>query len=164
MLICPSVFYYQFIHFYTWSLVCFILFCLFRKGPCAYTQPGVLLISSQYPMTALLAVLNLPYAFCPELGLPRFSLPPLQLLLMDILTAYQRPSRLETPLQALMPTPVQLSTVGQPLLQGNHKLHVIEVPFRLGLGCISHPYIQWCILIICSCIYMFIYRGYIHAT
>ena len=116
--------------------------CLFRKGPCAYTQPGVLLISSQYPMTALLAVLNLPYAFCPELGLPRFSLPPLQLLLMDILTAYQRPSRLETPLQALMPTPVQLSTVGQPLLQGNHKLHVIEVPFRLGLGCISHPYIQ----------------------
>ena len=102
--------------------------------------------------------------FCPELGLPRFSLPPLQLLLMDILTAYQRPSRLETPLQALMPTPVQLSTVGQPLLQGNHKLHVIEVPFRLGLGCISHPYIQWCILIICSCIYMFIYRGYIHAT
>ena len=83
-------------------------------------------------MTALLAVLNLPYAFCPELGLPRFSLPPLQLLLMDILTAYQRPSRLETPLQALMPTPVQLSTVGQPLLQGNHKLHVIEGAILAG--------------------------------
>ena len=25
-----------------------------------------------------------------------------------------------------MPTPVQLSTVGQPFFQGNHKLHVIE--------------------------------------
>ena len=38
---------------------------------------------------------------------------------------------LEITLQALMPTPVQLSTVGQPLVQGNHKLHVIEVPYRL---------------------------------
>ena len=83
-------------------------------------------------MTALLAVLNLPYAFCPELGLPRFSLPPLQLLLMDILTAYQRPSRLEISLQALMPTPVQLSTVGQPFFQGNHKLHVIEGAILAG--------------------------------
>ena len=33
---------------------------------------------------------------------------------------------LEITLQALMPTPVQLSTVGQPLVQWNHKLHVIE--------------------------------------
>ena len=45
---------------------------------------------------------------------------------MDILTAYQRPSRLEISLQALMPTPVQLNTVGQPFFQGNLKLHVIE--------------------------------------
>ena len=33
-----------------------------------------------------------------------------------------------------MPTPVQLSTVGQPLIQGNHKLHVIEAPFRLRVA------------------------------
>ena len=44
---------------------------------------------------------------------------------------YQRPSRLEITLQAPMPTLVQLSTVGRPLFQGNHKLHVME-PFCLG--------------------------------
>ena len=42
---------------------------------------------------------------------------------------YQRPSRLEITLQAPMPTLVQLSTVGRPLFQGNHKLHVMEVPY-----------------------------------
>ena len=47
------------------------------------------------------------------------------------LTVYQRPSRLEITLQAPMPTLVQLSTVGRPLFQGNHKLHVME-PFCLG--------------------------------
>ena len=51
--------------------------------------------------------------------------------LMDILTAYQHSSRLEIVLHALMPTPVQLSTVGQPFIQGDDKLHAIEVPFRL---------------------------------
>ena len=51
---------------------------------------------------------------------------------MDILTAYQRSSRLEISLQALMPTPVQLSTVGQPFIQGNLKLHVIEGAILAG--------------------------------
>ena len=51
---------------------------------------------------------------------------------MDILTAYQRPSRLEISLQPLMPTPVQLSTVGQPFFQGNLKLHVIEGAILAG--------------------------------
>ena len=79
-------------------------------------------------MTALLAVLNLPAVYSGPVSMRRIIelLPPLQLLLMDILTAYQRPSRLEISLQALMPTPVQLSTVGQPFFQGNLKLHVIE--------------------------------------
>ena len=45
--------------------------------------------------------------------------------------AYQPSSRLEITLHALMPTPVQLSTVGQPFIQGDHRLHVIEVPFWL---------------------------------
>ena len=56
---------------------------------------------------------------------------PHQLQLKYTLTVYQRPSRLEITLQAPMPTLVQLSTVGRPLFQGNHKLHVMEA-FRLG--------------------------------
>ena len=50
---------------------------------------------------------------------------------------------LEITLQALMPTPVQLSTVGQPLVQGNHKLHVIEVPYRLRAAHSKATFICW---------------------
>ena len=47
---------------------------------------------------------------------------------------------LEITLHALMPTPVQLSTVGQPLIQGNHKLHVIEVPVQAAWPATVEPF------------------------
>ena len=54
-----------------------------------------------------------------------------------------------------MPTPVQLSTVGQPLIQGNHKLHVIEVPFRLRA---AHSEAKHCIFYI-TYIHMCVFGG-----
>ena len=54
-----------------------------------------------------------------------------------------------------MPTPVQLSTVGQPLIQGNHKLLVIEVPFRLRA---AHSEAKHCIFYI-TYIHMCVFGG-----
>ena len=71
----------------------------------------------------------------PDLGLQSVhcrSIPPPQLIrLKDILTIYQPSPRLEITLHGLMPTPVKLSKVGQPFIEGDYRMHVIEVPFRL---------------------------------
>ena len=71
------------------------------------------------------------------------------------LTVYQRPSRLRDYLACTHANTSTLSTVGQPLIQGNHKLHVIEVPFRLRA---AHSEAKHCIFYI-TYIHMCVFGG-----
>ena len=86
-----------------------------------------------------------------------WPVPPHQLSyqLKYTLTVYQRPSRLRDYLACTHANTSTLSTVGQPLIQGNHKLHVIEVPFRLRA---AHSEAKHCIFYI-TYIHMCVFGG-----
>ena len=102
-------------------------------------------------------------AYFPQVLLPIFT--PHQLKLKYTLTVYQRPSQLGITLQAPMPTLMQLSTVDQPLFQGNHKPHVIEA-FRFGQAAATffRQYLSTSILLVhtqAARVHMYVYTAFI---
>ena len=103
------------------------------------------------------------WAYLPQVLLPIFT--PHQLKLKYTLTVYQRPSQLGITLQAPMPTLMQLSTVDQPLFQGNHKPHVIEA-FRFGQAAATffRQYLSTSILLVhtqAARVHMYVYTAFI---